>query len=88
MVVLVVGRIRAVILRLAHVELATKDGLDAFGLRRLKKMHRAVDVPVVGHGHGFLAQRRHAIDEFVHVACAVEQGILSVQMEMGEFGHG
>jgi len=65
-----------------------KQGVGSFGLGRFKEMHRAVDVPVVGHGHGFLAQRRHAIHEFVHVARAVEKGILSVQVEMGEFGHG
>jgi hypothetical protein len=40
---------------------------------------------VVGHGHGLLAEFRHAIDELVDVARAVEEGVLSVQMEVGEF---
>ena len=54
----------------------------------LEKMHRAVDVAVVGHGDGFLAERGDAIDQLFDVAGAVEEGIFGVQMEVGEFGHG
>ena len=84
---MIVRRLRAVILRLAHVKFAAQNGLDALGLGRLKKMHCAVDVAVVGHGHGLLPQRRHAVHKLINVASAVEQGILGVQMQMGEFGH-
>ena len=59
-----------------------------FVLRRVEKVHRAVDISVVRHGDRLLPQRRHAIDELVHVAGAVEQGVFGVQMQVGEFGHG
>ena len=87
-VVLVVGRIGAMILRLAHVEFAAQNRLDAFSLRRLKEVHRSINIPVVRHGHGLLPQRRHAVHKLINVARAVEQGILSMQMQMGKFRHG
>ena len=59
-----------------------------FFLGGIEKMHRAVDVAVVRHGHSLLAERGHAIDELGHVAGAVEEGIFGVQMQMSEFGHG
>jgi hypothetical protein len=43
---------------------------------------------VIGHGHGFLAERGHALDELGEVAGAVEQRVLGVQMEVSELGHG
>ena len=75
------------VLVLADVELAAQDGLDALGFGRVEEVHRAVDVAVVGHGDGFLAERGDAVDELVNVAGAVEEGVFSVQMEVGEFGH-
>ncbi len=76
------------VLGLAHVEFASQDRLDALGLGRIEKVHRPVDVAVVRHGDGLLAERRDAINELVDVAGAVEEGVFGMQMEMGEFGHG
>ena len=59
-----------------------------FCLGRIEEVHRPVDVAVVGHGDGLLAQRGDAVDELVDVAGAVEEGVFGVQMEVGEFGHG
>ncbi len=87
-VVLVVGRVGAMVLRLAHVEFASQDRLDALGLGCIEEVHRPVDVPVVRHRDGLLAQRGDAVNELVDVASAVEEGVFGVQMEMGEFGHG
>ncbi len=87
-VVLVIGRVGAMILRLAHVEFASQNRLDALGLGRIEKVHGAVDVSVVRHRHRLLAERRHAINEFVNVAGAVEKGVFGMKMEMSEFGHG
>ena len=54
----------------------------------VEEVDGAVDVAVVGHGDGFLAEGGDAVDELVDVAGAVEEGVLGVQMEVGEFGHG
>ena len=88
MVVLVAFAGSAVVLVFADVEFAAEDGLDAFGLGRVEEVHRAVDVAVVGHGDGFLAESGDAVDEFINVAGAVEEGVFGVEMEVGEFGHG
>ena len=87
MVVLVVGRVDAVVLGLAHIKLAAEDGLYAVGLCRVKEVDSPVDVAVVGHGHGLLTQRSHALSKFGDVARAVQKRVLGVQMEVGEFGH-
>ena len=76
------------VLVLADVELAAEDRLDALLLGRVEEMHRAVDVAVVGHGDGLLAQPRHALTELVDVAGAVQQRVFGVQMKVGKFGHG
>ena len=69
------------ILRLAHVKLTAQDRLDALGLCRIEKVHRAVDVSVIRHGHGLLSQRRHTVHELIHVASAVEEGVFGMQMQ-------
>lgn len=74
------------IFSLADVELAAEDGLDALGFGGVEKVDCAVDVSVVGHGDGFLAERGDAVNELLDVASAVEEGVLGVQMEVGEFG--
>ena len=76
------------IFRFADVELATKNGFDAFLFGDIEEVHRAVDVAVVGHGDGALAERGHAVHELGKVASAIEEGVLGVQMEVGELGHG
>ena len=73
---------------LRDIKLAAKDRLDAFGFGRVEKVHRAVDIAVVGHGDGLLAEGGDAIDELVDIAGAVEEGVFGVQMEVGKFGHG
>ena len=84
-----VGRnLGAMVLALRHVELAAENGADAALLGGVEEVDRAEDVAVVGHGHGLLAQGGDAVHELGEVACAVEEGVLGVQMEVGEFGHG
>ncbi len=76
------------VLRLAHVKLAAQDRLDPLVLRRIEKVHRAVNIPMVRHGDGLLTQRRHAIHKLINVASPVQQGIFRMQMQVGEFRHG
>ena len=78
-----------VIVFLADVKLAAHDRLDAGLMRRIHKMYRAKDIAVVGHGHGRHAQLVNALDQFLDVASAVEQRIITMQMQMDEliFAH-
>jgi hypothetical protein len=48
----------------------------AFG--RVEEVHGAVDVAMVGHGDGLLAQRGDAVNEFLEVAGAVEEGVFGM----------
>ena len=87
-VVLVVGRVGAMILRLAYVQFASQNRLDALGLGRVEKVNGPVDVPVVRHRDRLLSEGRHAINELVDVAGAVKEGVFGMKVEVGEFGHG
>ena len=53
------------VLVLAHVELAAQDGLDPLRLGGIEKVHRPIDIAVIGHGDGLLPQRRDAVHELV-----------------------
>jgi hypothetical protein len=77
-----------VVFFLRDVEFAAEDGLDAFFLGGVEEVDCAIDVAVVGHGNGFLAKGGDAVDEFVEVAGSVEEGVLGMEMEVGELGHG
>jgi hypothetical protein len=55
-------------------------------LRRIEEVHRTEDVAVVGHRHSGLAQRVDVFDQLLYVACAVQQGVVSMQMKVGELG--
>jgi hypothetical protein len=58
-------------------------------LHRVKEVHGAEDVAVVGHGGGGLADLLQVRGEFVHVAGSIEQRVVGVEMEMRELsGHG
>ncbi len=87
-VVLVVGRVGAMVLRLAHVELASQDRLDPLRLGRIEKVNRPVDVPVVRHRNRLLPQRRDAINELVNVASPVQQRVFRMKMQVSKFSHG
>ena len=52
------------------------------------EMHRAKNVAVVGHGHGGHAEFFHALAELLDVASAVEHGVVGMQMQVNELGHG
>src|SRR5215471_12440201 len=76
------------IVLLADVELAADDRLDSLLLRGIYKMDRAIDVAMVGHGHGLLPDLAHTRHQLLDVAGAVEERVIGMQMEMDEFGHG
>ncbi len=81
-------RLGAMVIFLADVKLAPKDGLDSLLLRSVEEVHGAKDIAMVGHGDSGLAQRMNMLDQFVYVAGAVEQRIICMQMEVGKLsGH-
>jgi hypothetical protein len=43
---------------------------------------------MVGNGNGLLANAVHVRNQLIDVASAVQQGIISVQVKMGELSHG
>ncbi len=86
-VVVALGR-SAMVLVLAHVEFAPEDRLDSLLFGRVEEMDRSVDVAVVGHGDGLLAERGDAIDELLDVAGTIEEGVFGVEVKVGELGHG
>src|ERR1700761_4791823 len=88
MVVLVLLRGGAVVLLGTDVELASQDGLDAFGLGCFEEVHGTIDVAVVGDGHGFLPDVADVGYQFFYVTGAIEEGVVSVQMQVGKFSHG
>jgi hypothetical protein len=88
MVIVVVWRIGAVVLCLAHVEFAAQDGLDALFLSSVKKVHCSIDISVIGHRNRFLTQRRYPAYELFNVASPVQQRVLRMQMQMRKFSHG
>jgi hypothetical protein len=79
---------RAMVLVLADIQLAAQNRLDPLGLRRIEKVHRPIDIPVVGHGDRLLPQRRHPVHQLGQVASPVQQRVLRMQMQMRKFSHG
>ena len=71
---------------LADVKLAAEDGLDSLLFRRVEEVHRAIDVAVIGHGDGGLAQRVDVLHQLVDIAGAVQQGVIGVQVQVGKLG--
>src|SRR5579862_2492976 len=87
MVVVVALRVGTMIFLLADVELAAEDGLDPLLLGGLEEVDGSVDVAVVGDGNGFLSDVGDALYELFYVAGAIEEGVVGVQVQMGEFRH-
>jgi hypothetical protein len=75
-----------VVLFLTDIEFAPEDGLDSVLFRRIKEVHRAKDVAVVGHGNSGLTQRLDVLDQLLYVTSAVQQRVIGMQMKMGELG--
>ncbi len=85
-VVLVAFALGAVVGGLGDVELAAEDGLDALLFGGVEEVHGAEDVPVVGHGDGFLADVVDVGEQLVDVAGSVEERVIGVEMEVRELG--
>jgi hypothetical protein len=54
----------------------------------IDEVDRAENISVVGHGHGRHSQFFYAMAEFFDVAGAVKQGVVGMEMQVDELGHG
>ena len=68
------------------IDLAADDGLDPGGLGGLVEVHRAVHDPVVGDGHGGLAQVLHPLHQVGDAAGPVQEAVFRVYVEVDK-GH-
>ena len=66
------------------INFTADDGLDALFARGLVKINRAVKHAVVGDGQRGKFQFVRLFHQFVQTACAIEQGILGVQVQMNK----
>ena len=71
----------------ADVKLAADDRLDPRFIGGVHEMDRAKNVAMIGHGDRGHAQFFHALDEFLHVAGAVEHGVIGMEVQVNELGH-
>ena len=53
-------------------------------LHGVEEVNGAVDVAVIGHGGSGLAEFAEVGGEFVYVAGSIEEGVIGVEMEVGE----
>jgi len=60
--------------------------MDAVGFSGVIELHRAEEVPVIGHSHGRHFLLDHEFHQLVDLACAIEQRIVGVAMQVDE-GH-
>ena len=73
-----------VVVFLADVEFASHNRFDASLVRRIYEMHRAKNIAVIGHGDRGHAKFLNPIHEFLNVASAVEERIVTMQVQMNE----
>ena len=70
--------LNVVIIFLADIQLATDDRLHSSPGGSVHKMHRAKNVAMIGHGDSRHAQLFYALDKLLHVAGAVQHGVIGV----------
>jgi hypothetical protein len=77
-----------VIVLFADVKFATDDRLHACVLCGIDEVDCAKNIAVVGHRHGRHSHLFHALAKFLDVTGAVEHGVVRVQVQVDELGHG
>ena len=82
------GAFDVMVVFFADVEFAADDGLDAVFVGGVYEMHGAEDISVVGHGNGGHAEFLYALAELFHVAGAVEERVIGMEVQVDELGRG
>jgi hypothetical protein len=70
-----------------NVDLAPNDGLDASPTAHLIELDRTVKHTVIGERHGIMPAFLDTVGEITKAACAVQQAVFTVQMQMNEISH-
>src|SRR5215467_9344496 len=78
----------AVIVFLADVEFATDDRLHTLLVGGVHEVNGAKDVAVIRHSNSRHPKLFHVLTKFFNVAGAIQQGIVGVQVQVDELGHG
>ncbi len=68
----------------ADVEFAAEDWLNSLLLHGVEEVDAPEDIAMVGHGGGGLVDFAEVSSEFIYVAGAIEEGVIGVEMKMGE----
>ena len=67
-----------------QVGLAANDGIDLFGLGLLVEFNGAIEVAVIGHGHGGHAQFGNAVHQLPNPHGAIQERVFGVEVEVDE----
>ena len=70
------------------IKFASQDGLHTRGTCGIKKMYGAVNIAMIGNGHGLLSDFVDVGNQLFYIASAVKKRIVSMQVKVGEFCHG
>src|ERR1700686_4847187 len=73
-----------VVVFLADIEFASHDRFHANLMRGIYKMHRAKNIAVIGHGDRRHAKVMNPVNKFLDVASAIEQGVITMKMQVDE----
>ena len=82
------GALDVVVFLFADVKFTADNRLDAGLFRRIYKMHRSKDIPVVGHRHGRHSQALYPLDELLYITGSIQHGIVGMQVQMDELRGG
>src|ERR1700688_5228281 len=72
----------------ADVKFASDDGLHVCMLGGIDEVDGAENISVVDHGHGRHPQFFYALAELFDITGAIEQGIVRMEVQVDELGHG
>src|SRR5579863_2628364 len=78
----------AVIVLFAYVKFTSDNRLDAMLVGGIHEVHGAKNITVVRHGHSRHAKPTYVFTEFFDVTSAIQKGIVGVQVQVDELGHG
>jgi hypothetical protein len=78
----------AMVVLLANVEFAADDWLHSMLMCCIDEVDGAENVAMVGHSHGGHTHFAYMLTEFFDVTGAIEQGVVSVQVQVDELRHG
>ena len=77
-------RLPAMILFLAHIQLAPENRLQVALLHRIEEVHRAIDIAVVRDRRSLLPDLLQMLRQLVDIASPIQQRIIRMKMKVGK----